>query len=400
MSRNLTLLSIIPVAFITAALAMTTIIGCDSTKAVKVDNPVMGPPPPRVTTEDLKMDARNYAQISKESSSPSSAIQQVAATTGAIASPDRPVQDMQVVAKVNGVPILASEVLDRYSIVLNKAKQEATPQQFDQLRLQIIKKDLPSHVERTLLVESLKQTLDNEQLASLDQQLDAAFEDRMKEMMAKAKVNNRRELNEKLSEQGATLAHLRQEFGNQQLALQFLSMKASTNVVFSRTDLLKHYKENLEDYSHPARVEWSEIIVKFLFHGGKSQAAEVVRKAIRDLQNGEEFGEVAKSYSDGPTALQGGSWGWTQYESIAEPKLVALLKTLPVGETSEVLIMEDAFRILKITNREKAHVTPFGEVQEEIKQAMMNEFRAKNTEKVLDQLRENAVIETMFDQAS
>ncbi|MCH7871913.1 MAG: hypothetical protein IID33_09460, partial [Planctomycetes bacterium] len=129
--------------------------GCNTLGTAKVDNPVMGPPPPRMalteqanrkTAERNDLTPRQYDENEPQGEISLASVVEPQPATG-----DR-LDGSQVVATVNGIPIFDSEVLERYGLQLKQAKQQVSPEEFQQLRTGLIKRDLQGHLDRRLLV--------------------------------------------------------------------------------------------------------------------------------------------------------------------------------------------------------------------------------------------------------
>lgn len=373
-------------------------VGCDKSKPVRTDNPVVGPPPPRVTPDDLRIDKQNYASIDGSSTAQAKYVQTKG--TASLDASETALNDAQIVATVNGFPILAGDVLERYGMQLQQAKAQVTPAQYEQARAQLIKRDLDSHIERALLVQTLKSEIDGEQMAGVTAQLDGLFEEEVMKMMERTNSVTSHDLNQKLKAQGTSLEQLRSAFGNQQLAMQYLALQSQEQKILSRNELLKYYQDHIDEYTKPARVKWQEIIVYFKPHGGKAGAAKIVKQAIKDLQAGEDFADVARKHSDGATASQGGVWDWVQKESIADEVLRTKLFSINEGGITDVIVKKNGFQIAKVIDREDQHATPFHEHYEGIRSKLTKEARTAATKKVLADLKETATIEVLIDENS
>ncbi len=73
-------------------------------------------------------------------------------------------------------------------------------------------------------------------------------------------------------------------------------------------------------------------------------------QALKQLQDGTDFGQVSASFSDAPNALEGGSLGWKTAIQIPALFLDAL-KPMQVGQLTPILRSPNGFHILKMTNR-------------------------------------------------
>ncbi len=389
--------------------------GCETTP--KVDNPVLGPPPPRLESA-LKQQKLKHADLAantsdrktilegemEDSDNPFETGNSQAASTirtvsnSTLADSEEMLEDSTVVAMVNGTPLFVSDIIGVYDFQLKQAEQRMPPEEYKKLRRALVKRDLKGHIERQLLIHEMKSTLKKENLTMLQEHLDKAFEqERIPELQQQLKVNSAQELEEKLNKQGRSLYFEKELFMKQQSAMQFMAVKAKATNDFSREEVLARYKANIKEYEVPAKVRWQRIRISYKKHGGKDKAVGVLDELIHKLQAGEDFGELAKQYSDGTRAEKNGQWGWTRRGSLAEPEIEKGLFELPVNQVSQVFETANSFQIIKVNGRKEAGHIPFADVQGKLEQAMITESRMKATKEMLSSLYEKAVIESMFE---
>ena len=77
------------------------------------------------------------------------------------------------------------------------------------------------------------------------------------------------------------------------------------------------------------------------------------QEAQQRARKGENFAEIAATYSDAPDAAKGGEMGWRSAERLPEAIAAALLK-MQVGEVSEILRSPAGFHILKLRDKRSA----------------------------------------------
>lgn len=387
-------------------------VGCETTP--KVDNPVLGPPPPRLESA-LKQQKLKHAEIASRANDRKSVLEGdfedsenpfetpviTASTTSANSTDeetDEFLSDSTVVAMVNGSPLFVSDVIGIYDFQLKQAEQRMPPEEYKKLRRALVKRDLKGHIERQLLIHEMKSTLKKEQLDQLQEVLESAFEEeRIPELQKGLGVNSPQELEEKLNQQGRSLYSERELFIKQQSAIQFMAVKAKATNDYSREEVLARYKANIKDYEVPSKVRWQRIRITYAKQGSKEKAVGVLDEVIHKLQAGEDFGELARKYSDGTRAEKNGQWGWTRRGSLAEPEIEKALFELPIGQTSQVFETATSFQIIKVNDRKEAGHIPFADVQGKLEQSMISEARMKATKEILEELHAKAVIETIFD---
>lgn len=371
--------------------------GCQQIKEhftrVRPNNPVVGPAPPRLSLEAAAADTQGYAALTANAAVSGDILPVSRTEAGEL--PILP--DSMPVAVVNGNTILAGDVFAPYARQMVKMRQQLTPEQFAQAQRELLKRDMPSHIQRTLLSHALKSTLKQEQIEKLDSVLDEAFAEHVQNLLEKTGTSSSQELDKKLQSEGTSLADIRQTFGIQQLAMQYLATESQVNVQLGRVDLLNYYQEHIDQYTFPTRVKWQEIRVSITPQQDRAAAIKKLNEVVQALQEGSEFSEVAREFSDGPTAVQGGNWDWTKEDSLADQKLNEELFSLDAGAISRIIETPQHFRIIRVTEREEARVTPFEELQLELRKEIIARKRQEKTAEVLEKLKQTATIMTIFD---
>jgi peptidyl-prolyl cis-trans isomerase SurA len=112
----------------------------------------------------------------------------------------------------------------------------------------------------------------------------------------------------------------------------------------------------------------------------KAQNAADAKAKIQDilhrLQQGDDFNMLAQSYSEDPSAPNGGDMGFvavSQLEKLS-PELRKMLDSIQPGSISGVITMGDGYRILKVFEREPAGQRELNDprVQQKIRDTLMN----------------------------
>jgi peptidyl-prolyl cis-trans isomerase D len=130
-----------------------------------------------------------------------------------------------------------------------------------------------------------------------------------------------------------------------------------------------YYDDNLESrYSRPEQVRASQILLGVPQGATAEQEAEVRTRAedlLLRIQAGEDFAELARSYSEHSTQTLGGDMGFFGRGSM-RPEFEQAAFSLAVGEVSEILRGDQGFQIVKVMDRRDASVQPFSEVRDTI----------------------------------
>ena len=375
-------------------LALFFAAGCNG-RSYQVSSPVIGPVPPRVPASEVAQNSRaSTTRKGKLTLTQEASLEQVAFEES------QPLGMTDVIADVNGEPILAHEVLDRYAPQLAQAKQQMKPEQIRKAQLEMIKKDLPSLIEQTLMVDSVKQGMKAEQLTSVEGQMDKFFEAEVERLMKVTSTGSPTELEGVLQAQGLSLVTLRKQFGDRQLAGQFMRGKMGVEPTASREEMLARYEQDAESFTEAEEIKWQQIDVSYEVHGGVDEAEAAAQKLLKQISSGTiTFDDAAHDKSDSPLASKGGHWDWTQPESLADPDVKAALVSLPLNEVSDVIPTKTACIIVMVTGRHEARVIPFNEVQKELHDRIVKDKKEAIGEEVLKELQAEAVIHTILDEA-
>ena len=133
-------------------------------------------------------------------------------------------------------------------------------------------------------------------------------------------------------------------------------------------EIQKYYEENKESLMTPASVELNLIWISQGENGEKREQAKAKgEEALGMLENGKDFAEVAKQYSEDPSAENGGQISGTLYEDhLAEPLAEAAF-SMKEGEYSSLIEYQNAFYIIQLRSMTEEELRPLEELANGIK---------------------------------
>lgn len=369
--------------------------GCKS--AAKLDaNAVFGPLPRRTTLED----ADNAAAIADAEvlAAQNPEDDRVVLASGTEPPDDTEIFNATVVARANGAPIFAGEVLERYGDYLRQVRPKVSAEDFVKVRDEIIRRDLRGHIQKHLLVERTKGELKPEQLKGLQASLEKMFEQEVERLKKELQVSTRTELERELNNRHTSLNDIRNSFISQGIARGYIEARAEKPKIIGRLDVHEYFVAHKDDYKYPAKVRWRQIQISHASAGGRLHAEKKLREARAELDSGVPFEEVVAKYSDGPTAKEDGERDWTNQGSLADEKLDDLLFSIDVETETANHLGSESCQIVQVLVRENAGVREFTEVQGEIFQKLQP-AGPSNVQELIDEIYVDAVIETKYDYA-
>ena len=174
--------------------------------------------------------------------------------------------------------------------------------------------------------------------------------------------------------------------------------KAEAGAQVTPDDLRAYYDQHRDQYRVPEQVKVSHIWIKMPLPGpdgkvddkGVAEAQHRADDLLKQLKSGAKFEDVAKKYSEDPgSANVGGSLGWIgKGQMAAEFEKAAF--SLPKGQISDVVKSLDGFHIVRVDDKQEAHVKSLDEVKSQIEPVLKHQKGQQAAQKKADALLKDA----------
>lgn len=195
----------------------------------------------------------------------------------------------EIVARVNGQPISASELLERaFGEPLGKglnlrvashylADGQMTEREFRSLQETAIKKYLTKFVRTRLLSQAFEASLDAKQKQSVESAVNREFDSYLEKLKNDFTVTTRDGVDRELRKQGTSLAGVKAEFRYRLLADECLRSNApELDVVWRKA--LAYYQAHADAYATREKVNWQLLEINFAKDGSVINAAGAYTK--------------------------------------------------------------------------------------------------------------------------
>jgi peptidyl-prolyl cis-trans isomerase SurA len=198
-------------------------------------------------------------------------------------------------------------------------------------------------------------------------------------------------LRRSLEAQGLNLVDYRARLADQILLQKVINTAVRINVVISDKEIEQYYEENRGGSGGDEKLRISQIL--FISPGDDSQRGELevmAQDLVDRIRSGEDFGALAREYSQDPSGEFGGDLGYIARGSVLR-EIEDTAAALQVGEVSDPVWSPAGLHIIKLDDRVGGGSTE--QSREDIREALFqktfeNKFREWNAG-----LRENAYIE-------
>ena len=181
-------------------------------------------------------------------------------------------------------------------------------------------------------------------------------------------------LAEALAQQGFTVETYKNQIARDLLKNQLIMRQLRDSVQVSPVDVRRYYDENKTQFAKSGEVHLLQIffpLAPTASPAEQEQVATAVQAATIELQAGKPFAEVARKYSRGPEASDGGALGWMKKGQMM-PDLEQVAFSLPVGRSSPPVRTGAGIHILMVDEMKASEFVPFETVEPQLTEMLFN----------------------------
>ncbi len=157
--------------------------------------------------------------------------------------------------------------------------------------------------------------------------------------------------------------------------LLFPYAEALEMIVITDADIEDYYRKNLDRFSVQEKRSASHILIKAEEDASENELAEKREQAEKVLalaKDGQDFAELAKNYSEGPSAPKGGSLGNFSRGQMVKPFEDAVF-SMEEGAISNIVKTRFGFHIIKLAKIEPARLKTIDESRKQIESTIKND---------------------------
>lgn len=163
-------------------------------------------------------------------------------------------------------------------------------------------------------------------------------------------------------------------------------------------DVAEFYEANKEKLVEPEKVSASHILIKVDADASDQErvvAKSKIQDVLKEARSGSDFAELAKKYSQCPSASQGGELGYFESGKMVEPFGKTAFSLQP-GEISDIVETQFGYHIILLKDKEPRKQLKLEDVSKRIRQFLYDQEMDIALEKWLEPIREKASIKILF----
>lgn len=199
-----------------------------------------------------------------------------------------------------------------------------------------------------------------------------------------------------LAGQGLSFEQYRSQLKEQLERLRLMSQEVRSKVQVGEREIREYYEANQARYGQAEFFRARHIFFKIDQNAPEAEKAKVLAKAttvLQEARSGKDFAELARQYSDDPTAKKdGGDLGtFKKGDMIAE--IEAAVSGMKPGEVSDLVKTAAGYNIIKLEERSLGKPRPLEEVKGEIEDLLYKKKSEERFNQWVNDLRKGAAIE-------
>jgi peptidyl-prolyl cis-trans isomerase SurA len=292
------------------------------------------------------------------------------------------------------VAFINNDVITLYE--LEKKIGEMTGKTSDDIKAQ----DEQQYIEirREILEELINEKIAQAKIQELGLKITEGEIDSYIENIKTANQFTQEEFMDQLKTQGLTYERFREKVKEDLERSQLIDYEVKSKTIVREEQIIKYYQEHMEDYKTEGQVYLAGIFLMQNATDNEEKSTELTKKValiLSRLKKGEDFGILAREFSQGPGAEEGGDLGAFKTSQI-DKDLADIVEKLPEGGISDPIKRERNIQIIKLIKRDEGQIQPFEEVRDKIYEKLYSEEINTRYTSWLKELRENSFTKIVF----
>jgi peptidyl-prolyl cis-trans isomerase SurA len=195
---------------------------------------------------------------------------------------------------------------------------------------------------------------------------------------------------ESLKNEGFTFAEYKKRLLEQIIISKLVNSQIRNKIVVTDEDLRKFVKENKEVLENTESYRISQILLKKRKGADSSKLEEKAGDLLKKIDQGESFSDLAKQYSEDPSANAGGDLGSLK-KSQLNKNFTDIISQMKPGDVSKPFWTENGLHIIRLESR--TEVKNNDEALEEARNLLNDKIFRERYNAWIKSLREKSFIE-------
>jgi len=185
------------------------------------------------------------------------------------------------------------------------------------------------------------------------------------------------------------LKDLRTRYKEQLMTKRLIDQKIGSKIVVTPVELSNYYNSHIDKFMMPEEIKLRNILIKP--KEDPKKALELANNILARLKEGSDFAGLAKVYSEGPNASEGGLMGYVKKGDLL-PEIEKVVFELNEQETSGIIQTSVGYHIFKVEEKKASKQMSLSEARNAIEEALFQEKVKEKIKGWIEGLKKNAYI--------
>ena len=211
----------------------------------------------------------------------------------------------------------------------------------------------------------------------------------------KKRFPNQEEFEKALKQMKLTENDVKSQISRAMAIRELINKQIIQKIVIPDQESRIFYDTHPEAFKQPEQVRASHILAEVKPNAEKSEkskAMEKIKKVQKQLGEGDDFAELAKKYSDGPSKTKGGDLGYFKRGQMVKPFEDTAFALEP-NQVSDIVETDFGYHLIKVLDKRPERVLPYEDVKQRINTYLAKEKEKKEINVYIEGLKKNAEIQ-------
>ena len=290
------------------------------------------------------------------------------------------------VAIVNDIPITEADVTLEVKRIQFQAKAMQKPLD-PSMMLSMREKVIDSLINRELLLQQSKAKGITTNESDIDNSID----------QIKRRLEAGQSFESLMVEMGITMETMRTQVGQASAIQKLLEVEVYPQAIVSEKESRIFFENNPQYFKKPEEVKASHILIQ-VAPDASDEEKLAAREKIEDIQKkiaaGDDFANLARQYSEGPSSTNGGDLGYFDRKKMVKPFSDAAFELKP-GQVSNIVETRFGFHLIKVFDKKAKSTYEFEDIKGRLGEILQQQKIQEETVRYLEVLRRTANVKRM-----
>jgi peptidyl-prolyl cis-trans isomerase SurA len=296
----------------------------------------------------------------------------------------------RVVAVVNDDVITLSEVNEEGKPLFQRVAEQVPAAELPEALKKVRKTVIDNLIEKKIMLQEAEKA----DITVTEEEVDRAFR-----LILQKNNTTPRQFREQLAMMGLTEEQYRENLKTQVLSSKLVSYEVRSKVIIPESKIIdyydSHYTERVGEggyYILQIGITWEEAGTD-----AKATAREKAERIHSLALAGNDFRELAREYSDLPSAVDGGDIGVLNKDDMSEDMLATISATRP-GDITPIIETTSGFQFFKVLSSQEGQIitkVPYESVKNDIYDILYQQEMEARFEDWLENVKSDSYIKIL-----